>query len=121
MSKKKIDISPFREKVYATLRKVPKGKVITYGELGKACGCNSARAIGGALRHNPFAPEVPCHRVIKSDSSIGGFSGQTKGKLIEKKLRLLKKEGVLFNSDNRLIDKNRLITADSACLQKSKK
>jgi methylated-DNA-[protein]-cysteine S-methyltransferase len=103
-------LSSFQEKVYKTLSLVPAGRVVTYKELAKACKCRSAQAVGGALKRNPFAPEVPCHRVIKADLSIGGFSGETTGKMITKKLHLLKKEGVVFNN-NRLTNLCQLITA----------
>ena len=86
--------TPFQEKVYETLRRVPRGKVTTYLLLGKAIHCNSARAIGQAMRCNPYAPQVPCHRVVASDGSIGGFMGKTSGKEITRKIGLLKKEGV---------------------------
>lgn len=55
---------------------IPKGRVSTYGDLAKALSPPScARAVGQAMRRNPFAPRVPCHRVIASDLRLGGFSG----------------------------------------------
>lgn len=87
-------ISNFQRKVYLALLGVPRGETITYGELGKRIGCKSAQAIGQALRRNPFAPEVPCHRVIASDGSLGGFHGQREGEMIERKRKLLREEGV---------------------------
>lgn len=100
---KKINKSPtaFQQKVYAMVSLVPAGKVTTYKHLARAIGCRSPRAVGQALRCNPFAPVVPCHRVIKSDLSIGGFSGEREGKQIAKKKDMLRKEGVLF-VDNKL-------------------
>ncbi len=65
----------------------------TYGLLAKALN-SSPRAVGQALRCNPYAPIVPCHRVVSADGSIGGFMGEVKGKTIEKKISLLKNEGV---------------------------
>ena len=65
----------------------------TYGLLAKALN-SSPRAVGQALRCNPYAPIVPCHRVVSSDGSIGGFMGKVRGKTIEKKISLLKTEGV---------------------------
>lgn len=50
--------------------------------------------MGQALRCNPYAPVVPCHRVVKSDGSIGGFMGEVKGEAIQRKIALLKEEGV---------------------------
>lgn len=84
----------FREKVYEQLRKVPKGKVTTYKELAKAVGTRAYRAVGMAMRTNPYAPEVPCHRVVKSNGELGGFMGKMKGEEIAKKIKLLKSEGV---------------------------
>jgi methylated-DNA-[protein]-cysteine S-methyltransferase len=100
--------SPFARRVYAALRKVPAGRVITYAALARRIGCRSPRAIGQALRANPFAPEVPCHRVIASDLSPGGFSGRTSGPALTKKLHLLAAEGVVFKN-GRLSDPKRAI------------
>lgn len=90
--------SPFAAKVYAALQKVPPGRVITYAALGRRIGCHSPRAIGQALRANPFAPQVPCHRVIASDLTIGGFQGEKSGPALAKKLRLLTAEGITFQN-----------------------
>lgn len=86
------EITEFQRKVYLALLDVPKGETITYGELAKRIGCGSAQAIGQALKRNPFAPMVPCHRVL-ARNGIGGFSGQRDGEMIEKKKRLLRDEG----------------------------
>lgn len=93
----------FAQKVYRALTKVPRGRVITYAALARKIGCGSPRPIGQALRRNPFAPEVPCHRVISSDLSPGGFRGKTKGPALAKKLRLLASEGIVF-TNHRLAD-----------------
>lgn len=90
-------VTPFQAKVYQALCEVPKGTVTTYGELAKRIGCRSAQAVGGALRNNPFAPEVPCHRVVAADLSIGGFQGETDGPQIERKKALLLAEGIAFD------------------------
>ena len=90
------DISPFRKKVYLALLDVPRGETITYGELARRIGCRSARAVGQALRHNPFAPEVPCHRVIAADGTLCGFNGHRDGLELVRKRRLLSEEGVPF-------------------------
>lgn len=87
------DITEFQRKVYLELLRVPRGETITYGELARRIGCKSAQAVGQALKRNPFAPEVPCHRVIASDGSIGGFHGMREGEMIDKKKALLKEEG----------------------------
>jgi methylated-DNA-[protein]-cysteine S-methyltransferase len=80
----------FYKKVWLKCLKVPKGKTISYSELAKRIGNpKSARAVGNALGKNPFAPEVPCHRVIRKDGKLGGYSGAGG---LNKKLRLLQKE-----------------------------
>tara|TARA_Y100000310_G_C20498162_1_gene722573 strand:- start:50 stop:355 length:306 start_codon:yes stop_codon:yes gene_type:complete len=84
----------FASKVYALCKKIPKGKVSTYKEIGDALGSRAYRAVGQALRCNPYAPNVPCHRVIGSSGSLTGFKGKTKGKAIRDKIKLLESEGV---------------------------
>ena len=69
------EITPFQRRVYLELLKIPTGETITYGELAKRIGCRSAQAVGQALKRNPFAPDVPCHRVVAADGSIGGYFG----------------------------------------------
>ena len=89
----------FAEKVYTLCRKIPKGRVSTYGAIAKKLN-SSPRAVGQALRCNPYAPVVPCHRVVASTGKIGGFNGHTEGKSIQKKIRLLQKEGVAVTQNN---------------------
>ncbi|MBT4377112.1 MGMT family protein [archaeon] len=79
----------FNEKCYELLRKVPKGKLTTYQELAKNLHSKAYRAVGNAMNKNPYAPEVPCHRVIKSTGEVGGFATGTK-----KKIKMLKEEGI---------------------------
>tara|TARA_B100002019_G_scaffold269725_1_gene262747 strand:- start:194 stop:454 length:261 start_codon:yes stop_codon:yes gene_type:complete len=80
----------FQIMVWNELKKIPKGEVRTYREIAFAIGKpNSARAVANACGRNPRPIEIPCHRVIRSDGRLGGYSG--KGG-ISKKLRLLKKE-----------------------------
>ena len=74
------------------LLNVPAGTTITYGELARRIGCRSAQAVGQALKRNPFAPEVPCHRVIAANGSLGGYFGEHEGEMIERKRRLLNEE-----------------------------
>jgi methylated-DNA-[protein]-cysteine S-methyltransferase len=101
------DPTPFQTKVYEACRRIPRGKVSTYGSLARGIGCGSAQAVGQALRRNPFAPEVPCHRVVASDRAIGGFSGQRGGAEIHRKVALLREEGVGFDAEGRV---------DASCL-----
>lgn len=84
----------FADKVYELCKKIPSGKVSTYGEIAKALQ-SSPRAVGQALRCNPYAPIVPCHRVVKSDGRLGGFMGETTGKEIKLKIKRLNFEKVL--------------------------
>lgn len=86
------EITPFQRRVYLALLDVPSGTTITYGELAERIGCRSAQAIGQALRRNPFAPDVPCHRVVAADGSLGGYNGERDGEQIEYKQRLLDAE-----------------------------
>ncbi len=88
--------TPFEEKVYDAVRSIPRGRVTTYGRLGKMIGCRAAQAIGQALKRNPSAPEVPCHRVICGDLTLGGFFGETDGNEAARKADLLRREGVRF-------------------------
>lgn len=83
--------------MYKKCSLIPTGRVATYKQLAELLN-SSPRAVGQALRCNPFAPVVPCHRVVSADGSIGGFMGNTKGKTIDKKIALLKKEGVIVIS-----------------------
>ena len=71
---------------------VPPGATITYGELAQRIGCRSAQAVGQALKRNPFAPEVPCHRVVAAGGLIGGYFGKRDGDMIERKRKLIEEE-----------------------------
>ncbi len=99
-------MASFNERIYALLRKVPKGKVTTYKALAEALGTKAYRAVGQAMRCNPYAPEVPCHRCVASDGSIGGFSGKwnPKSREVKRKINILRKEGVKIR--NNKIDLN---------------
>ena len=82
----------FQLKVWAYLSKIPRGKVKTYSQVAKAIGKPLAvRAVANAIGKNPYAPKIPCHRVIRSDGSLGGYSG--KGGVKTKRF-LLQKEGI---------------------------
>ena len=89
----------FQIKVWNYLKKIPKGKLRTYSQVAKAINKPIAvRAVANAIGKNPFPPTIPCHRVVRSDGSLGGYSG--KGGITTKKI-LLKKEKIqlkqLFN------------------------
>ena len=82
----------FQIKVWNYLKKIPKGHVKTYSQVAKAVGNPTAiRAVATAIGKNPNPPKIPCHRVIRSDGSLGGYSG--KGGIKTKRL-LLKNEGI---------------------------
>lgn len=85
-------ITPFQRRVYLELLNVPSGETLTYGELARRIGCRSAQAVGQVLKRNPFAPDVPCHRVVAADGSLGGYNGMREGGQIERKRRLLEQE-----------------------------
>lgn len=95
--KKTDKTTSFQEKVYTLCSKIPKGKVSTYNAIAKALN-TSPRAVGQALKRNPYAPKVPCHRVIKSDRTLGGFNGIMNN---SKKIKMLKSEGIII-SDNKV-------------------
>lgn len=85
----------FRQRVWGVLRTIPYGTVISYGEIGKRLAAErgaegtSARAVGGAVGHNPISIIIPCHRVVGADGGLTGYAGG-----LEKKLWLLRHEGV---------------------------
>ena len=84
----------FEVKVWQYLKKIPFGSVKTYSQVAKGIRRPLAvRAVANAIGKNPYSPKIPCHRVIRSDGSIGGYSG--KGGVKTKKL-LLKKEGIML-------------------------
>lgn len=81
----------FTEKVFSIVRKIPKGKVMTYKEVAIKLGRpGSSRAVGTALSKN-FDPNIPCHRVIRSDGGMGGYN-----RGINNKIKILKEEGVII-------------------------
>lgn len=88
-------ITEFQKKVYAITKKIPKGKTTTYKAIALKLN-SSPKAVGQALKVNPFAPVVPCHRVIMSNGKIGGYSGSNP-KNIKKKIQMLKEEGVTLS------------------------
>lgn len=109
---RKISLSsktPFQKRVLTALCQVPRGQYTTYGTMSKYLS-SSPRAVGNALKNNPFAPQVPCHRVLASDGGLGGFMGSwgrggEKGKNDDKKLKLLREEGVRFGGNGKVVGK----------------
>jgi methylated-DNA-[protein]-cysteine S-methyltransferase len=89
-------VSGFAQRVYRVVRRIPEGRVSTYARVAAAIGCRCPRAVGAALRVNPFTPQVPCHRVISSDLTPGGFRGCREGADVREKIRRLACEGVAF-------------------------
>jgi O-6-methylguanine DNA methyltransferase len=101
-------LTPFRKQTLTLLCRIPRGEWSTYQAMSdyitaishKTC----ARAVGNAMRNNPFAPDVPCHRILSSDGSIGGFGGHwgAEGKFAGEKRELLRGEGVMFDSKGKV-------------------
>ena len=80
----------FKEKVLETVRKIPKGKMMSYGEVARRAGNKKAyRAVGSIMAKN-FDPKIPCHRVIRSDGTLGNYN-----RGIKNKIKLLRKEGAI--------------------------
>jgi O-6-methylguanine DNA methyltransferase len=87
----------FETLVYDAVRRIPDGETRSYGWVACQIGRpRAARAVGNALNRNPFAPKVPCHRVIKGDGTLGGFTGGTskKKELLNQELSLKGKDKV---------------------------
>ena len=98
--KKLVELSVYQQAILRLLAEVPKGKVTTYGDLARELSKRSAnwspfasRAVGTTMRNNPCGPQIPCHRVIKSDGNVGNFRGGAKG-AVEEKIAMLRDEGV---------------------------
>jgi methylated-DNA-[protein]-cysteine S-methyltransferase len=97
--KKLAKLGPYQQAILRLLAEVPKGKVTTYGDLANELYRRNpkfkptARAVGTTMRKNPCGPYIPCHRVIKSDGSIGNFRGGAPG-AVKEKAQMLRDEGV---------------------------
>jgi methylated-DNA-[protein]-cysteine S-methyltransferase len=99
--KKLAKLSPYQQAILRILAEVPKGKVVTYGDLAKELARRNPKyspdanqAVGTTMRSNPCGPQIPCHRVIKSDGSIGNFRGGAEG-AVKEKIKMLREEGVI--------------------------
>lgn len=89
-------IAPFHQRVYAVARRMLPGETMGYGDMARMLGApGAARAVGQALAHNPFAPIVPCHRILAADGRAGGFSAAGG---VRTKLRLLEIEHAQFGA-----------------------
>lgn len=86
------------EKLYELLKQIPRGKVTTYKELAKKLETKGYRAVGQIVGANPNAPEVPCHRVVRSDGGLGGYAFG-----LDKKIETLTTEGIVI-SEGEIID-----------------
>ena len=94
-------MTKFQAAIYKALMKVPTGRVVSYQTLANMVGVRSPQAVGQALKNNPHAPIVPCHRVIKSNGNIGGYFGANDS--LQKKA-LLESEGVSIDQEGFLED-----------------
>lgn len=101
---REINGTVFQRSVWETLRRIPKGRITTYGAIAKHLGCGGARAVGTAVGANPDAPHTPCHRVVRADGRMGGYSAPGG---IETKIGLLTSEGVRVEND-RIVDMDTL-------------
>jgi len=97
----------FRQRVYEIVKNIPKGKVMTYKQIGEKLNSKAYQAIGQALKNNPDSKNIPCHRVIKSNGEIGGYFGHIDDDLSKNKEKLLTSEGVKIV--NGKVDKNCVI------------
>ncbi|SMY26702.1 unnamed protein product [Zymoseptoria tritici ST99CH_1A5] len=101
-------LTPFRKQTLSLLLQIPPGQYSTYGALAAHISATShktcARAVGSSMRNNPFAPEVPCHRILAGDGSLGGFGGDwgEEGRHAGEKRRLLREEGVRFDEKGKV-------------------
>jgi methylated-DNA-[protein]-cysteine S-methyltransferase len=108
-------LSPYQQAILRILAEVPRGKVTTYGDLAKELARrdpkwspNASRAVGTTMRNNPCGPQIPCHRVIKSDGNVGNFRGGEKG-AVEEKIQMLREEGITVNNNRIDLQKYRHI------------
>jgi len=102
--KKLAKLSTYQQAILRLLAEVPKGKVTTYGDLAKELSKRNpnwspgaSRAVGTTMRNNPCGPQIPCHRVIRSDGAVGNFRGGAKG-AVEEKIGMLRDEGITISN-----------------------
>ncbi len=90
----------FQQSVWEAIAMIPEGKVTTYAEIARYLGTRAVRAVGTAVGKNPYAPDVPCHRVVRSDGTIGNYSSEGG---TARKIALLQAEGVKIEA-GRVVD-----------------
>jgi methylated-DNA-[protein]-cysteine S-methyltransferase len=111
MSLGNTNLTPFQKKVLELTKKIPKGKVATYGLLAKLLGnIHLSRAVGNALHKNPFPITIPCHRVVQGDGFVGGFAKGT-----EAKIKILGEEHIIIK--NKRIDLNTYLVDEATLKQ----
>lgn len=99
--------SLFSKRVWLAMLRIPKGKVATYQTIASLAGSpRASRAVGNACNQNPFAPDVPCHRVVASDGKLGGYALG-----LPKKIALLKREGIVVRG-NTIVDFENVVFRD---------
>jgi methylated-DNA-[protein]-cysteine S-methyltransferase len=86
---------PFHTKIIELMKLIPRGNVTTYKLIAHALHCRAYRAVGNAVGANPYVPVVPCHRVVKTDGSVGKFGGGT-----PEKIALLRQEGIQIKGED---------------------
>ena len=100
--------SEFRKAVWNILRQIPYGETVTYGKIAQKISSDygmehmSAQAVGGAVGHNPITIIIPCHRVVGASGSMTGYAGG-----IDKKIALLRHEGIIFDENNNIKHKEK--------------
>lgn len=97
-------MTEFQQRVYEATSKIPKGYVTSYASLANRVR-SSPRAVAQALKRNPFAPEVPCHRVVGKYGILTGFYGQSDSNALSRKREMLIQEGVEFDANGRVKSK----------------
>lgn len=93
----------FSDKVYELIKKIPSGRVTTYKALARKLNTKGYQAVGNSLNKNPCPIVAPCHRVIKTDGSIGGYKNGSK-----KKIQLLQKEGIKTEVNSNNLSKSKI-------------
>ena len=113
-----VALTDFQRRVYTVTSVIPSGKVTTYGAISEVLSGSrrSARAVGQALRRNPYAPAVPCHRVLDASLQMHGFFGKQDEEALTKKAILLRKEGVII-SKNGQVSKDHVVRTEELLIR----